>query len=605
DFHFLRPDWLWLLPVLGLLLWGYARRKAVSRSWQAVCDPELLPHLLIDRAKERRARDATCILAFAGLLALMALAGPAWEQLEQPVFREQSAWVVVLDLSRSMDAADLKPSRLARARHKLIDILKKRREGQTALIVYAAEPFVVSPLTQDAETIISQVSALRTELIPKQGSRPDLALEKAEALLKQAGVPRGKILLITDGIENTPQTALETVVARLTRQGYRLSVLGVGTAEGAPISLPRGGFLKNRGGEIVIAKLDNLSLRMLALQGEGRYQVMTVDDADITALLSEIAPKILENQGEETGLKADIWREEGPWLLLPLLFLSALAFRRGVLAVFLLTALFFPRTADAFEWDALWTRPDQRAATLFSAGDEEKAAGLFENPEWKAAAHYRAGQYEESVRALEGLDTPDALYNKGNALAKLGRVPEAMQAYDEALKIDPEHADARHNLDLLEQQQEKQENPNQNKPEEGESGENEEGEPSDEPGENPENTPDQTGDQNPSDDQQPSPGNEGEEKDGPPPQSAENEDDSEKEGQREEAKSQDQETPGDDNQQTARAEKDEDMDMPDEARLANEQWLRRIPDDPGGLLRRKFLYQSRLRQAEPGEENAW
>ncbi len=599
DFHFLRPEWFWLLPILGILLWGYHRRKAVSRTWQAVCDPALLPYLLVERAKEKKAQNAVYTLAFGGLLAIMALAGPAWQQIEQPVFREQSALVLVLDLSRSMDAADIKPTRLARARHKLVDILKNRKEGQTALIVYAAESFVVSPLTQDSETIISQVSALNTALMPKQGSRPDLALEKAEALLKQAGISRGRVLIITDGIENVSPEKLEDVVAHLVQQGHQLSVLGVGTTEGAPIPLPGGGFVKTRTGEIVLPKLDDIRLRMLALQGEGRYQPISVDDADIMALSSSIVPQKIENQSEETGLKADLWREEGPWLLLPLLFLSALAFRRGLLASLILIALLSASPAHALDWQGLWARPDQRAAKVFSQGEDEQAAKLFQNKEWKAAAHYRAGQYEESLEALEGIENPEALYNKGNALAKLGRIPEAIQAYDSALKINPEHADAKHNLDLLKQQQEQQENQNQNKSEEGEANEDEQGEPSDEPGENPENNPEQTGDQNPSDHPQSDSGKDGEKNNNPSSESTENERDSEKEAS-EQAQQEDSDQTKQE-QQNASAE----MDEQDEVRLANEQWLRRIPDDPGGLLRRKFLYQSRQQKNGRNEENAW
>ncbi len=599
DFHFLRPEWLWLMPLLGLLLWLFYRRKAVSKSWQAVCDPDLLPHLLVEQSKAKKTQDAVYILSFGGLLALMALAGPVWEKLEQPVFREQSALVLVLDLSRSMDAADLKPTRLARARHKLIDILKKRKEGQTALIVYAAEPFVVSPLTQDSETIIAQVSALKTALMPKQGSRSDLALEKAEDLLKQASVSQGRILIITDGIENTPSEALETVIARLTLNGHQTSVLGVGTVQGAPIPLTDGGFVKNRAGEIVIPKLDILKLRMLALQGEGRYQTIRVDESDITALLSERPLKRLNNQTEEVGLKADLWREEGPWLLIPLLFLSALAFRRGIIAVvFLAAALSFPGLALALNWQGLWTRPDQQAAKLFSQGEEEKAASVFQNPEWKAAAHYRAGQFEESLRALEGLDSPDALYNKGNALAKLDRIPEAIQAYDEALKMDPKHADARHNLELLKALQEEEQPPEQNNSEEGDPAQDEQDDPSEESQENAEGEPGQTGEQTPSDNPQED-GNKGQKNEDSAPQSAEKQPDQTEQNEQAQQQKADQE--GDHKPEPSEGELTE----PDEIQLANEQWLRRIPDDPGGLLRRKFLYQSRQHQVGRNEENAW
>src|SRR5262249_54427880 len=152
----------------------------------------------------------------------------------------------------SMDANDLKPSRLALARLKLLDLLERRAEGQTALIVYAAQPFVVSPLTNDAKTIAALVESLATELMPAQGSRADRALALAADLLKQAGMASGDVLLITDGTDARDAAAAAAVRAH----GLRVSVLGIGTAEGAPIPLARGGLYTNPKGDIVIARLD-------------------------------------------------------------------------------------------------------------------------------------------------------------------------------------------------------------------------------------------------------------------------------------------------------------------------------------------------------------
>ncbi len=253
DFHFLRPLWLMGLPVLATLLWLYSRRQAVSRSWRAVCDPVLLSHLLVGGSERSKSGSSLSLMAISGGLALFALSGPAWKQLEQPVFRDQSALVLVLDLSRSMDATDITPSRLTRARHKVVDILKKRREGQTALVIYAADAFVVSPLTQDAATIISQVSALETTLLPRQGSRPDLALKKAGQLLKQSGIPRGHILMIMDGLENAPKEGVEAAMAILKSQNALVSILGVGSLTGAPIKLAQGGFLRDKKEALVIS----------------------------------------------------------------------------------------------------------------------------------------------------------------------------------------------------------------------------------------------------------------------------------------------------------------------------------------------------------------
>ncbi|MEE8320761.1 MAG: VWA domain-containing protein, partial [Gammaproteobacteria bacterium] len=199
QFHFLRPLWLLALIPLIIVIWMLAVRKLGSRSWETVCDAELLPFILIGRSIQTR-RWSLGLIGSCGLLAILSLAGPTWEQLPQPVFQSQSALVIALDLSRSMEASDIKPSRLERARFKIADLLKLRQEGQTALLVYAGEAFTVTPLTDDTKTIASQLPALTTLMMPAHGSDAGRALKKSEELLKQAGMGEGHILLVTDEV---------------------------------------------------------------------------------------------------------------------------------------------------------------------------------------------------------------------------------------------------------------------------------------------------------------------------------------------------------------------------------------------------------------------
>ncbi|MFQ5580018.1 MAG: VWA domain-containing protein [Nitrospiria bacterium] len=619
NFHFLRPAWFMLLPLLVWLLWLYSRRQAASRSWQAACDPALLPHLLIGDSERPKSRSGSFFTAICGGLVLVALAGPAWKQLEQPVFRDQSALVLVLDLSRSMNATDITPSRLIRARHKVIDILKRRREGQTALVIYAADAFVVSPLTQDAATIISQVSALDTTLLPRQGSRLDLALKKSAQLLKQSGSPKGQLLMITDGLENVPKEGITTSLALLKEQGVRVSVLGVGSTEGAPIKLAQGGFLRDKKEAIVISKLDESALIKMSKQGGGSYHRLSLDDRDIRPFFEAPTAGKFEEQEEQATLKADRWREEGPWLLLLLLPFAALAFRRGHLAslVFIfastlaLTLLSFPYQAAAFDWQGLWSRQDQQAARVFSQGEEEAAAKLFVDPEWKAAAHYRAGEYQKSIESLEGIQTPDALYNKGNALAQMGRLPEAVQSYDEALKLDPKHEDAGYNRKkLLEKMN--QQNQNEKNKSQGDPSDNKKEDPQNQSGEN-QSGDDQAGEQarDSQEGQDSSAHNQGheetrkedeqkEDREGKPIEEAGNKDDSEKDRETEHAEQQDES-----GEEGASSLAKEESSEENESQQAIAQWLRRIPDDPGGLLRRKFLYQSQQQTRTGPEDKTW
>ena len=219
DFHFLRPWWLLALPALIALLWTLRRQQRGGADWREFCDPALLPHMLIG-TPGKQARHRLWLAATTGVIAVLALAGPAWERLPAPVFRNLSALVVVLDLSMSMNAADLKPSRLERARFKIEDILRARKDGQTALVVYAGDAFAVTPITDDSATIAAQLSALSPAMMPSLGHRADLGLQTAGRLLKQAGLKSGDVLLITSG-EGSHEA--EKAAADLRTQGCRRS----------------------------------------------------------------------------------------------------------------------------------------------------------------------------------------------------------------------------------------------------------------------------------------------------------------------------------------------------------------------------------------------
>ena len=584
----LRPDWLWLLLPLALLLWLLGQRRSQAGNWRTVCDPQLLPYILQGR-EAKASRWPLLITGLAGVLAIIALSGPVCEQRPQPVFRDQSALVIALDLSRSMDATDMTPSRLVRARLKLIDILKQRQEGQTALIVYAAQAFTVSPLTDDTDTIISLVSSLDSNMMPQQGSDSSIAIAQAAQLLQQAGVPKGDILLITDGINNNQ---LQATLNEINAYQHRVSVLSVGTIEGAPIAMRDGGFLKDNSGTIVIPKLDEAPLQQLAQHGNGRYHHISATDSDINYLLGIVTAEE-ESKEAVKGLNTDQWREQGPWLLLLLLPLAALAFRRGYLAIVVLLVMPMPDDAYAVELQQLWLNQDQQAQQQLQQGNAQQAATLFNNPEWKAAAHYRAGQYQQSVDTLESINNADALYNKGNALAKLGKIEEAIEAYDDALKLQPTHEDAEYNRDLLKQQQadqgqekgdeSKQDSEGDNPQEQGQ------GQQSDQP--STEQQQNQPGDQQQQADQQNDDTQQAQQ------QTAQQTDQDQTE-QRQQSQQQD----GENDEAEEQAKSSQDFSETTETDIATEQWLRRIPDDPGGLMRRKFQYQYQQQSQQRNSE---
>ena len=448
--HFLRPLWFLALAPLPWVLWRLGRLTPGAEAWRGLIDAHLLRHLLVE--EPGRARPLPRIfLALGWLLGVTALAGPAWERLPQPLYEAQAQRVIVLDLSPDMDAQDLPPSRLARARFEVLDLLAAATEGQTALLACGAEPFVVAPLTRDAATLAAQVPDLETALLPVKGpKRTDLALAEAGALLERAGSREADIILITADPGATEAPLRE--VARLHDLGYRTSVLGLGTEKGAPVPLAGGGFQTDDQGGIRLTRLRPDLLRELASRGGGRYVSLAADEADTRALLPEGHPEAAREELTQV-VGADQWREEGPWLLLALLPLGALAFRRGWLSplVLLVTLLggLSPPAAQALTWEDLWWRADQQGARSLAAGDARQAAERFQSPDWRAAAHYDAGDYVQALVGLKDQTGPEAAYNRGNALARAGKLEEAIAEYDQALAAAPEHADARFNRELI------------------------------------------------------------------------------------------------------------------------------------------------------------
>jgi Ca-activated chloride channel family protein len=370
EFHFLRPDWLWALPLVVLTTALLAHRRLAAGSWRNVVSPALAPFVL-SHSQNKQGQYRWWLLGLGGVLAVVALAGPAWQRIEQPVFRSDQALVIALDMSRSMDAQDVAPSRLVRARLKILDILERRNGGQTALVVYTSNAFTVTPLTTDTDTIAALVNSLSTDIMPSRGSYPVAAIKKGQQLLENAGATFGEILLVTDG---GTSPAVTRTASDLKEFGFTLSVLAVGTRDGAPIPQQNGGFVTDQSGNIAVPKLEESALRSLAQAGGGQFSVLSTDNRDIDLLLSG---EVGTRQASNDALVTDRWREEGPWILLLLLPLAALAFRRGWIIVAVVFVMPLSKPAQADVWDDLFYTKDQQGQRLLQEGAAIEAAEIF------------------------------------------------------------------------------------------------------------------------------------------------------------------------------------------------------------------------------------
>lgn len=622
DFHFLRPAWL--LAVLVLPLAGLVARRVHGRAgaWRAAIDAHLLPHL-IDAPAVRTRSVAPWLAALAWTLACIALAGPAWERENLPLYRSSAARVIAIELAPTMLAADVKPTRLARARHKINDILDASRDMQTALIGYAGDAFVAAPLTDDVNTVRNLVDALEPGVMPVVGNATERAIEEAQRLVKQAGLARGELVLLADAASSGAVAAARAARA----QGLTTSVLGIGTVAGAPVPLPQGGFLQDSGGNIVLPKLDEAALRALADAGGGRYATLAADRSDLDGVLAVARDPADARAGDDTSAASERFRDRGPWFVLALLPLAMLAFRRGWLMLLVLACLPIPR-AEAFSFADLWQRPDQQAASALAEGEAARAQQLAQDPALRGSAAYRADDYAAAETAFALGEDAAAAYNRGNALAKLGRYDEALAAYDRALGLDAQMEDATANRaaveEWLKREQQKKDDQKQGDgksddasagdPQDGQSGQpqqGEEGKPSKD-GSDAQDGEGKQGAQSGKDPSQKEDQGSGKPQDDPAPESqdtssAKGEADAasaeareREQGQQALSKAID-EALGDGKESEREVPVAADADeSAREQQQALQQWLQRVPDDPGGLLRRKFQLEHERRQRGGG-----
>ena len=564
--HLLRPYWLLILPLLIWLLWRLWHRQLQVGRWQRLL-PEAFHAALLTRGRLRHSRLPWLVLGLAWLLAVIALLGPSWQRFEQPSMKRSDPLVVLLELTPSMLASDAPPTRLEQAKRKLLDLLERRQDVQTAVVVFAGSAHTVVPLSDDLATTRNLLDALHPSLMPEPGQRADLAVAKGLALLEQAGLGRGRLLLIGSSLDEHERSAIVTLMEGRNEQ---LLILGVGTEQGAPIAGKDGSFIKDAQGAILIPRLDNARLQRLANELGGRYQRARLGDDDLAALGLLDQTGTLRQDNEITRLEA--WLDQGHWLLLPLLLLAALAGRRGWL--FCLPLLLLqPQPANAFELEDLWLRRDQQGQRLLDAERPAEAAERFTDRRWQATARYQAGDYAGAAELFAEGNTAADHYNRGNALARSEAFEAAIEAYDQALDLQPDLQAAQRNKALIEEllrRQQEQPEPEQEQ--------NQQDEQTEEPLPQPEQPQSQEAGSAHS----------------PSPEDAQGEPSSEASGASQPSTTE--ATPETEEIDGSAAQAQHEALPEQERQQAMEQWLRQIPDDPGELLRRKFLYEQRKHQ---------
>ena len=646
QFHFIRPEWLLFVPV-AILLWLWIARSTKTTDWANHLPQKTLEALAVGQSLSQNL--VRQLLLVFSLLIIIAAAGPSWIKQKVAALENQRALVVLLDLSPSLLSTDIKPDRITRARFELIDVIRLFKDGQLGLVAYAGSAHIVSPLTDDPRNIEALIPALSPELMPEQGSNIEAAIALAQRLLDDAGIAGGNLLLITDGVD---AKAVESVTANL-KYGRSLSVLGVGGTEPTPIPSAEGGFVRNSAGDIVLTQLKVSSLRNLANRSGGQFATLRADDSDIKSLISKVDVKnggtnnSINGSSTDNDTEYDSWADMGFILVLLALPLFIMLFRKGAIYIVIIS-FFIPLSQDVkaaeTSWRDLFRTHDQKAVRLMKEGRYTDAAKTFKRQDWSAAAHFRDEQYESAAQRLEGQTDLVSLYNRATALAMSGKFQEAIDGYDQLLKQQSDHADARHNKkvleDLLEQAQQ-QNNQDQNSQEqdnsaseneeqqgnegsksEGQKSENQNSESAQQEQNSKSDEPSQQQDQK----QDQTENTQQDESDSDSSQAANEDTKSLSEKHAEQSKQENEQNSSSENgdeqrdQQTenngeaaevAQTSDDESLEQEGAAQAAkqsskeidllsadSEQWLRGLEDDPAGLLRRKFEYQAWQRQQQ-------
>ncbi|MCG9696289.1 VWA domain-containing protein [Shewanella sp. Isolate11] len=441
--HFLRPEWLLALIPLALLLWLLRRDEQQQSSWNKYIAPHLAKVLVSTRAQSKKS-DLN-VITFCWLVAVIALAGPAFSKQDLPVFEANQGRVIVMDMSLSMYATDLAPNRLTQAKFKATDLIKSLKEGETGLVAYAGDAFTISPLTRDMSTLLNLLPTLSPEIMPVRGSDLPAALTQAKSLLTQGGHLKGDIILLTDGVSTNQINQAKSVLGG---SQYRLSVLALGSPQGAPIRLPDGQLMRDKSDQIIVPKTDYDALNNIAKDNGGQLFSYRADGGDLQALNKWLAQS---QSTKASDLQGETWLDVGPYIALLLLLPALLSFRHA-LAVFVCLLIFTPPTpAYADSWQHPWQTDDQRAMQAYQQQDYAEAASLFSDPNWQASAHYRNGDYQQALELYQQDNSAKGLYNQGNSLMQLQDYDAAIKRYQKALELDANLTDAKANLELAEQ----------------------------------------------------------------------------------------------------------------------------------------------------------
>ncbi|MBI5142167.1 MAG: VWA domain-containing protein, partial [Nitrospirae bacterium] len=463
--------WLiWRAPLAFLAFWLGARRR--GNAVAPFASETMIAR--ITRGFDGKRRKLSAVLVCLSLLFLsIALSGPLYGFKWREVERKGVDIIVALDCSRSMLAEDIKPNRLARAKRKVIDLLNRLEGDRIGLVAFAGTAFLQCPLTLDYAGMNVFLQSLSPDYLPVGGTAIAEAVDAAIDGFDPKSPAERAVILITDGEPTGGEFAggdLVEAAERAKKAGIRLFIVGVGSAEGAPIPLPGGGFRKDDSGNIVLARLNEDALKQMAALTGGAYARSVSGDMDWDVIYNKGIRGGMEARKLESG-KLRVWEDRFQWALFPAMLALLIEMTIPVLRrrrfPFIALMAFIPL---AISPDAALAGAggDVRAGIeRYNAGDYKPALESFlkaqtDAPETPEAAfdvgdaQYKNGDYEGAMKswsaAARGAKDDlkaRAVYNMGNAAYRLDKLENAVKHYEEALKIKKDDEDARRNLEFV------------------------------------------------------------------------------------------------------------------------------------------------------------
>jgi Ca-activated chloride channel family protein len=435
EFHFLRPDLMWVaIPSSIILLLGFMLYRSPN-SWKNHVAKHLQPYVIQKgTAWKSRVIQLSVLLMF--IIGFIGFLGPSWDQIKTPVKKIESQMVIALDLSESMLAKDISPTRLERAKFKIHDFLDANPRAETTLLVFAGSTHTAIPFTTDYKIIKDQLDGLKPAMMPLKGTEFGVLFNKMDTLFAN-NKAEGKILLITDDLADI---SIEAVSAFIQQNNIRLYIYPFATQSGAAVP----GFNEN-------SALNLEKLNSLASLENVDFLEMTLDESDVRDLAKVISDELVFE--DEQDAEEENWKDNGYWLLFPMAFLFLFSFRKGWSLNLVLIAIVFGsctnkdnvRSSD-FKFNDLWFTQEYQAQKQYDAKNYLAAATKFKDPMRKGVAYFKAGDFLSAQTSFEKDTTVSGQYNLGLTYAKLGRLEESHAIFEKIVAKDPSNKNASSNL---------------------------------------------------------------------------------------------------------------------------------------------------------------